>query len=87
MKQFPNIIAYITDFLFIYDFDDDNKKKYLDVAFEIIKNEQDEDTISILFGYISFSITTYLLLNIMLQYKTIFRYFENILENQLSSIE
>ena len=72
MKQFPNIIAYITDFLFIYDFDDDNKKKYLDVAFEIIKNEQDEDTISILFGYIPFSIITYLLLNIMLQYKTNF---------------
>ena len=62
--------------------------EYLDLAFEIIKNEQDEDTMSVLLGYISSAIKTYLPLKLMPQYKKkFFDILKKILEKQLSSIE
>jgi aminopeptidase N len=62
--------------------------EYLDVAIDIVKNEQDEDTVSILLGYISSTIKAYLPLDIMPQYKKkFFDTLKKMLENQLSLIE
>ena len=168
LEQFPNMITHIVDFLFIYDFEDNEKNKifkrqiiepknetvfdfsnelipkivflnyndygymkldlsymnmedlkqyllkckdtlikaalyralfdtfrdskissieFLNVTFETIKTESDEDTVSVLLTYISSVIKNYLPLKYIPEYKTkFFKILKNILENELSQI-
>ena len=59
--------------------------EYLDITFETIKKEQDEDTVSVLLSYISSVIKTYLPLKCMPKYKKkFFDILKSMLENQLS---
>ena len=61
--------------------------EYLDITLETIKNETDEDTVSLLLRYISSVIKNYLPLKYMPQYKNkCFDILKKIMENQLSSI-
>ena len=61
--------------------------EYLDITLETIKNETDEDTVSLLLRYISSVIKNYLPLKYMPQYKKkCFDILKKIMENQLSSI-
>ena len=61
--------------------------EYLDITLETIKNEADEDTVSLLLRYISSVIKNYLPLKYMPQYKKkCFDILKKIMENQLSSI-
>ena len=168
LEQFPNMITHIVDFLFIYDFEDNEKNKifkrqiiqpknetvfdfsnelipklvflnyndygymkldlsymnlenlkqyllkckdtlikaalyrarfdtfrdskissieFLNITFEIIKTESDEDTVSVLLSYISSAIKNYLPLKYIPEYKTkFFKILKNVLENELSQI-
>ena len=74
----------------LYDTFLDNKItsiEYLDITLETIKNEFDEDTFSILLGYIYSVIKGYLPLKIMPEFiNKFFNILRNILEKQLSSI-
>ena len=61
--------------------------EFLDIAFETIKKEEDEDTVSILLNYISSVIKGYLPLKLMPKYKNkFFEILKGMLENQLSLI-
>ena len=61
--------------------------EFLDITFETIKKEQDEDTVSILLSYISSVIKGYLPLKLMHKYKkNFFEILKNMLGNQLSLI-
>ena len=62
--------------------------EFLDITLETIKKEQDEDTFSVLLGYISSVIKNYLPLKYIPEYKSkFFKILKTMLENQLSLIE
>ena len=62
--------------------------EFLNITLETIKNEQDEDTFSVLLGYISSVIRNYLPLKYITEYKKKFyNILKTMLENQLSLIE
>ena len=61
--------------------------EFLDITFETIKTENDEDTVSVLLGYINSVIKKYLPLKYIPEYKTkIFKILKETLENELSKI-
>ena len=62
--------------------------EFLDITLETIKNEQDEDTFSVLLGYISSVIKNYLPLKYIPEYKKkFFKILKKMLENQLSLLQ
>ena len=62
--------------------------EFLDITLETIKNEQDEDTFSVLLGYISSVIKNYLPLKHIPEYKKkFFKILKKMLENQLSLLQ
>ena len=61
--------------------------EFLDITFETIKTEPDEDTVTVLLGYISSVIKDYLPLKYIPEYKTkIFKILKETLEKELSHI-
>ena len=61
--------------------------EFLNITFETIKNESDEDIISVLLGYISSAIKGYLPLKYTIEYKTkFFKIMKEMLEKELSKI-
>ena len=61
--------------------------EFLNITFETIKTESDEDTISVLLNYISSVIKTYLPLKYIPEYKSkFFKIMKNMLESELSQI-
>ena len=62
--------------------------EFLDITLETIKNEQDEDTFSVLLGYISSVIKNYLPLKYIPEYKKkFFKILKKMLEDQLSLLQ